>query len=502
MRIAIAGFFHESNTFVPRPTTLADYESSRLYTGVEMLGPLRGTDTEVGGFLAGADEAGFEVVPTFYAWAWPAGPLTDTCFRTLLGRLNASLEAATDIDGVLLSLHGAMVAESDDDPDGTILAEARSCLPPGVPLVATFDFHANLSPLMVAACDALLGYNTYPHVDLYATGLEASRLLVRILRGEVHPVMSLAKPPLMPHIVRQRTADGPMAELMSMARGAERVEVVLRVSVAGVFAYADVPRMGMGVLAVADAAPALAADAASVIGHQAWDRRARFTADLPTPAEAVARALAAKRGPVVLADLGDNVGGGSPGDGTVLLAELLARPPARFAGTRVRASADRKGPALALLADPEAVAACLAAGVRQPVALQVGGKSDSLHGAPVRVEGRVRLLADGVFRNRGPMRDGLTDDQGRTAVVEAEGLLLVLTERKLPMWNLEQLRTLGIEPTRLGVIVVKGAVAHQAAYGPIAAEMIEVETPGACAGDVRSFSYRSIRRPLYPLDEW
>lgn len=489
MRIALGGFFHESNTFCRPYTELADYERTRLYRGEEMLTPLRGTDTEIGGFLTAASELEFEVVPTYYAWAWPSGPLTDDCFHTLLDRLKEAVQEAQPVDGVLLQIHGAMVTQSDEDPDGSILAEVRSCLPPGVPLVATFDFHANLSPLMVASCDALIGYDTYPHVDLHDRGREAAHLLVRMLREEFRPQMALAKPPLMPHIVRQRTAEGPMAEMMMLAREAERDPGVLRVCVAGGFAYADVPRMGMGILAMTEDDTAAASDLAEHLAAAAWARRERFTAELPGAAEAVRMALEedTRSGPVVLADLADNVGGGAPGDGTELLAELL------------RQGAEG---AVLVIADPEAVGECLRAGVRQQVSLAVGGKTDRMHGEPVPVEGVVRALTDGIFRNRGPMRDGLVDDMGRTVVLDAGGVTLVLTERKLPQWNLEQLRSVGIEPSRRRIIVCKGAVAHRAAYEPIAARLIEVETHGSCAGDVRRFTYHNIRRPLYPLDRW
>ena len=489
MRIGIGGFFHESNTFVRPYTTLADYERTRLYSGAEMLGPMRGTDTEIGGFLAGAEEHGFEAVPTYYAWAWPAGPLTDDCFRTILDRLKEAVSNCGGLDGMLLQVHGAMVTESDDDPDGTIITEVRSCLPLGAPLIVTFDLHANLSPLMVSSCDALIGYQTYPHVDLNARGRDAAALIVRTLRGEVRPVMAFAKPPLMPHIVQQRTASGPMAELEALSREAEKRPGVLSVTVAAGFAYADVPRMGMGVVAVTDGDDALAAEIAQSLSDEAWERREAFTVELPNARAAVEQALASPRGggPVVLADLADNVGGGAPGDGTVLLAELLAQ---NADGTVV------------VIADADSVASCIEAGVRNPVNLEVGGKTDGMHGASVSVTGRVRALTDGVFRNVGPMRDGLVDDMGRTAVVEVDGLLLVLPERKLPQWNLEQLRSVGIEPSRQRIIVCKGAIAHRAAYEPIASRLIEVETPGSCAGDVRKFDYHNIRRPLFPLDRW
>lgn len=489
MRIAIGGFFHESNTFCRPFTTLEDYARTRLYAGAEMIPPLRNTDTEIGGFLHAAEDLGFEVVPTYYAWAWPAGPLTDECFHTILDRLKTAIDAALPVDGVLLQIHGAMVTEHNDDPDGSILAEVRSCLPPGVPLVATFDFHANLSPLMVSACDALIGYDTYPHVDLHDRGYEAASLLYHSIKENYHLTMALAKPPLMPHIVRQRTAEGPMAELMDLAREFEHEPGVLRVSVAGGFAYADVPRMGMGIVVVTNGDGDLAAQIALEMEGEAWERREAFMAELPNAAEGVRLALEtdASQGPVVLADLADNVGGGAPGDGTYILSELLAQ---------------KADGVVVVLADPEAVRDCIEAGVREPVRLHVGGKVDQMHGEPVGVEGRVRALTDGIFRNRGPMRDGLVDDMGRTAVVDMGGITLVLTERKLPMWNLEQLRSVGVEPTAQRIIVCKGAVAHRAAYEPIASRMIEVETPGSCAGDVRSFEYHNIRRPLFPLDRW
>ncbi len=489
-RVAVGGLFHESNTFVRPLTTRADYETTRLYRGAEMLAPLRGTDTETGGFLQAAVDCGFEIIPTLLGWAWPGGPLTDECFDSLLEELKQSMEACQPVDGVLLQVHGAMVTESNDDPDGTILAEVRACLPPGVPLVATFDMHANLSPLMVTSCDALIGYNTYPHVDLFDCGREAGGLLASILREEIQPRMALAKPPLMPHIIRQRTADGPMARMMELARMAEEDPRVLRVSIAPGFPYADVPRMGMGVLVVTDADEDLAAQLAADLADAAWSRRSEFTVSLPDAHTAVAQAVAMPGdGPVVLSDVADNVGGGSPGDGTFLLRELID---AGAAGS------------LVMLTDPESVAACIHVGVRSELDLRVGGKADRQHGEPVAVRGRVRAVADGVFRNRGPMRDGLVDDMGRTVVLDllgqARGVTLVLTERKLPQWNLEQFRSLGIEPTRCRVVVCKGAVAHRAAYVPIARSIIDVETPGSCAGDVRSFTYEHIRRPLYPLD--
>ncbi|NUP99964.1 MAG: MlrC C-terminal domain-containing protein, partial [Armatimonadetes bacterium] len=184
-------------------------------------------------------------------------------------------------------------------------------------------------------------------------------------------------------------------------------------------------------------------------------------------------------------DVGDNLGGGTPGDGTFLLAELLAQ------GARG---------AVVTLCDPEAVGGCQAAGVGGELTLAVGGKQDAFHGSPVTLTGRVVALTDGVFRNVGPMRDGIVDDQGPTAVLEVACGRLLLTSQRLANWNLEQLRAAGIEPTQQRIIVCKGALAHRAAYQPIAAELIDVDTAGLTPADYRKLPFEQVRRPLFRFD--
>ncbi|NUQ00894.1 MAG: M81 family metallopeptidase, partial [Armatimonadetes bacterium] len=176
MRVVLAGLFHESNTFNPNQTTYDDYRQTRLYRGQEIVDHLAGTDTEVAGFLEGS----YESVPAYLAWAWPKGSLTAACFERLLGELLEALHAAEPFDGVLLTLHGAMVAEGVADADAVILDRVRE-VAGSRPVIVTFDLHANLHPRMAAAADALIGYRTYPHVDLAERGREAARLMERTL---------------------------------------------------------------------------------------------------------------------------------------------------------------------------------------------------------------------------------------------------------------------------------------------------------------------------------
>jgi microcystin degradation protein MlrC len=330
----------------------------------------------------------------------------------------------------------------------------------------------------------MLGYDTYPHIDQKERGLEAAAILDRIWRTGFRPKMALAQRPLFPHILGQLTDRAPMSDAIAIAHELEQNPEIVCVSVAAGFPYCDVPEAGLSVYAVAGHLES-AQRAADQIADHLWSRRGEFHRSLPDTPNAVRRAIENPSGLTVLVDVGDNLGAGTPGDGTVILNELL-----------VQHAQD----ALVLLCDPEAVATAARAGVRERVHLKAGGKTDRYHGDPVEVEGSVLTLSDGIFRNIGPMRDGVVDDQGRTAVIRSGGVLLVLTERRMPMWNLEQLRRLGIEPTRLRIVVVKAAIAYRAAYAPIAKQIIEVDTPGLASADIKRYSYHHLRRPIYPLD--
>lgn len=485
MRVAVGGIYHESNTFFERPTTLEEFTRRATARGSTLLPRWRNTASEVAGFADEAVRQKLYLVPTLMSWGMPSGPLSDVAFEELVGELLERIDGAGYLDGVLLSLHGAMATETLQDADGEVLRRVRALVGPSVPVACTLDFHANISPLMAAQADILIGYDTYPHLDCFERGRECVQLLARTLRGEIAPRMALGKARLIPNVLRQQTTDGPMAKLLARAHAFEQEEGVLAVSVAAGFPYADVECAGLGCVALTNADAARAREIADSITALAWELRQEFDAEISQAQEAVAQALRCSDGPVVLVDVGDNVGGGTPGDGTTLLAELLEQ------GAQ---------DAVVMINDPRAVAEAIAVGVRGELSLEVGGKTDSHHGAPVRVKGRVRLISDGIYVNCGPIRDGITEDMGRTALLQCDGVTLVLTEYKMPMWNLQQLRSLGIEPTRQRIIAVKAAVAHRAAYGPIAARIIEVDSPGLTAPDIRRYTFRNVPRPIWPLD--
>ncbi len=486
MRIAIGGIYHESNTFFSQPMTMENFAEKDLHFGPDIINHWRGTCSEMGGFIEGGERFQFELVPTLMAWGMPSGALTAETIESLSQKLLSVLEAAGPLDGILLSLHGAMVSSEYADADGEILRRVRKAAGPGIPLVVTLDYHANMTDEMVRWPDAIVGYDTYPHIDQAERGLEAADIMRRMLQEGLQPKLALARRPLLPHILRQLTAKPPMSSAIALAHKLEQQPEIISVSVAAGFPYCDVPDAGFSVFAVGDNNAEAARQAANRVADAVWERRSEFQMSLPVAEDAVRQALEEKEGLTVLVDVGDNLGAGTPGDGTILLAELLKQ---------------HAREALVLLCDSEAVRTATQAGVRQRVRLKVGGKIDRQHGEPLEIEGVVRTISDGIYTNIGPMRDGVLDDQGRTAVVDTGGVLVVLTERRMPMWNLQQLRALGIEPARLRMIVVKAAIAYRAAYEPIAHRIIEVDTPGLAAADVRRFDYRRLKRPISPLDE-
>jgi microcystin degradation protein MlrC len=487
MRIAIGGFMHESNTFAPLPADLNRFREGSLAYGPALVPVWREAHHEVGGFIAGATQYGYDLVPTAMAWATPSGPVADEFFEHMTDALTTDCRIA-EPDGVLIALHGAMVTPKYPDADAEVLRRLRAALGPKVPIACTLDYHGNVSPQMAETANILVGYQTYPHVDQRQRGLLAAELLTRAIKGEVRPVCHVAKPAMLINLLGQATDRPPMSDLMALARQAEKIPGVLSVSVMAGFAYADVPEIGASVIAVADGDLAVAERTARSIADAMWQAREGLNVECPQADEAVRRALASDRPPVLLVDLGDNVGGGSAGDGTVLLAELIKQKASGF---------------VVVIHSPGGVKAAEAAGVGGTVEVTVGGSVDRMHGDPVAVRGTVRLLHDGkwveVEARHGGRRE---NDQGRTAVLDlGDGNTLVINTLRTPPFSLGQLTSLGVDPRQARVIVVKAAVAYKAAYAPIAGEVIEVDTPGLTAINPARFTYARIRRPMYPLDE-
>ncbi|MDQ3413099.1 MAG: M81 family metallopeptidase [Chloroflexota bacterium] len=487
MRVAIAELKQETNTFVPWPTTLADFEAWHRWAGEELIAGLGETNSEVAGFLDVLAEAGIEAVPLLATFAISGGPVTSDTFRTLLDDLLARLEAAAPVDGVLLALHGAMVTADEDDPDGVIISAVRAAIGADVPLVVSMDLHANLTRRCVERSDAIVGFRTSPHIDQRDTGQRAARIMVGMLRDGLRPVQAFVKIPMVvPASPHMHHLPGPFQRLMRAAAAAETGDV-LSASVFTVQPWLDIVEMGFATVAVTDGDPDLAAAVARDLAARAWaEREAFLELELAPIDEAIARAVAAPAGPVILSDLADGTGAGSPGDATAVITRLLA--------------ADLNGPAYVCVRDPDAAVTAIAAGLGAAVSLSVGAKLDTVYNQPVRLDGVVTFAGPAHFRFGGGGYTGVEMDMGRCAVVRAGQVSVLILGNAVMTVDPAMYRAVGLEPADARIVVVKSHIQFRAGYDEIAREIILLDSPGMSSDHLETLPFRRIPRPMFPFD--
>lgn len=492
-RIAIGGISHESDSFNPAKTGIADFVVRRNRPIDAALREWAKSNDIVSGYVEGGRRYGLDLYPTMVAQAMPEGPVTDEALNKLTAELIRQLKAAPKLDGLLLDLHGAMFVESYPVGDAEVVRRLREVFPAPFPIVVTHDFHANVSPEIVKLSTVLITYKEDPHLDTHERGLQAAEVMAKIVSGKVKPVQAIVKPPMLYNIVYQNTFAAPLKPIVDESKRLEKNPKILAVSVSGGYQYADSPALGPSVVVATDNDPALAQKEAQRLADMLWATRDRLVLNLPDAAEGVRRAMAGDKFPAVLVDMGDNIGGGSPGDSTFVLSELVRQKAQGW---------------VVVIADPQAVQAAARAGINTAFDQLVGGKTDKMHGAPVRVRGRVKSLHDGRWVELEVRHGGQRYyDQGLTAVIEADGstpdlqnLLMLTTKRQVP-FSLGQLTSCGIYPKRQKILAVKAAIAYRAAYEPIAARIIELDTPGVTAVNPARFKYTRVRRPMFGLDQ-
>jgi microcystin degradation protein MlrC len=487
-RIAVGGFLHESHSFAPRPTTYADFLQPGglppFSAGADLIAAMRPRSVPLAGAIAAAEAAGVDLVPLAWGFANPAGPVRDEAFERISARICSPLSVALDdgpLDGVYLDLHGAAVVESFPDAEGELLRRVRAIVGGDLPLTISLDPHANLTEQMVHLADAVVPFRTYPHVDMKDAGARAMRLLlVRIGRRQPWARAFRTLDFWLP-LGSQCTLMPPMQTVMAERSAlAERLGSVELAFCFG-FPYADFAGCGAAIAAFAETTAQADAAADALLAY-VTAREANFVQDtLPAAAavtEARRLAVGAKR-PVVLADTQDNPGGGGHGDTTELLSELV----------RQRAV----GAVVCLINDAESVAACVTAGVGATVALSLGGKSDRM---PFACSVRVEKLTDGAFTLTGPMGAGNPGNLGPTALVDIQGVRVMVASRKMQALDQAILRHVGIEPSACPIIALKSSVHFRADFGPIAEQVIVAIAPGPVVADPAVLNFRHVRAEI------
>ncbi len=486
-RVGILALIQESNTFLPGTTTLGHFQQDLFLVGDEVRTQFANAHHEIRGFFDGLARAGIEAVPLFAARALPFGTIEPEAFDVLLKTMIEQLNSAGQLDGLLVAPHGATVSRLFPDADGAWLSKIRSVVGPTMPMIGTLDPHGNLSAAMVAATDALVNYRTNPHIDQENRGVEAAELMIRTLKGEIRPVQVACYPPMAINIERQCTSESPCKELAERFDEVRGREGVLASSLMFGFPYADVAEMGSSSLVVTDGNLELAQQLANELGHEMWNLRQGLAGTFLSVEDAVAQA-ANLPGPVCLLDMGDNVGGGSPGDGTWLAHELYR--------TGI-------GPAFVCIDDAATVQAAEAIGVGNTRTLSIGGRTDELHGPPFEAEFSVLQLEEGRYTESEVRHGGFTEfDQGRTAILSTRnGLTVMVTSKRSLPFSLKQLTTFGLDPKKFQIIVAKGVNAPLAAYRSVCPSILRVNTRGVTVADMTQLPYRNRRQPMFPFEE-
>jgi microcystin degradation protein MlrC len=497
MRLLLASFKHETNTFSPVPTPAERFFGYRpnMLTGEAAVAAHRGTGSALGGFLAVAEAAGAQMRLAVAADANPSGPVHDEAFEAISALILDAVRQG-GWDGILLDLHGAMVTQSHEDGEGELLRRLRA-IDPVTPVGVTLDMHANVYDDMVRLATVLTGYHTYPHVDVREAGELCARVLVRAIRGEVRPVMRWANRPMLPHVMRQGTHAEPNRGLQAACREHETAGRVLACSLFVGFPHADIREAGLSVVVCTDDQPAQAESIRDALLDRAWAARQDFVYVSTPLAESVsqARALGAshepgRTGPIVLLDHCDNVASGGTMDTTAVLAEVLRQ--------------DLQDALFYAIHDPESVRQAIAAGVGNELTLMLGGHaampSIGAPAAPLQVTARVRRITDGEYTLRGPMGAGASARNGPTVVLQVGGVEIVVMSLYQEPADLECFHSVGVDPTRKRFVIIKSRVHWRAGLGSLAREVVECAGVGVTTSDYSLLRFEKVRRPIFPLD--
>ncbi|MHB1005552.1 MAG: M81 family metallopeptidase [Chloroflexota bacterium] len=485
-RVLLAGLKHEVNTFVPGTIQLDDMRTRFLFVeGEDVLGPGHGSGQEVDGVAEVAKAEGIELIPILNVHAGAGPKVADAAYEYVRERILSAVRQHRDgIDGVMLTLHGAMATESSEDPEGDLVAGVRAIVGPDMPIAVSFDMHCHFTAQKANAADIIVGYHTHPHVDFVDTGARAMRLLARTLKGEIKPVVAYRKLRMIASAEKHNTSRPPAVEVMGRMIEMEQQEPgILAATYFPSQPWMDLKELGWATVVVADGDRALAQAKADELANMCWDKRQQYLVRKTPIREAVEKALAGEGRPWVLSDSSDAVTGGGHGDGNALLRELLA---IGYADT-----------ALLTLTDPEGVAACFAAGVGGEVEVPLGGKITTVFYRPVTVRGRVKTLTDGHYTGDLPVEP---KHIGRTAVLVAGGIHIVLSEQGAQTIDSAAYHMAGMEPRQFKIVQVKSPGGFRAIYGPYAAGIFELDAPGPCDSELTRLPFERINRPLWPFD--
>jgi microcystin degradation protein MlrC len=481
-RIVVAECKQEVSTFNPVPSQYRDFRVDR---GPSVFEYHRAVREEIGGALSVFDGENVELVPSYAIRAnTSGGVLAAESFDRLSGDFLASLADVGTVDAAYFSLHGAMQAENEDDPEGYLLQEARRILGEDIPFVVSLDLHGILTDQMLEHSDAVVTFHTYPHVDFFDTGARAAALLLKILAGEARPVTARVKIPVLARGDEMITETGSISECIRLAKAIEGGQSGLSAGVMWGNAFTDVPELRTNSFVVMNGDEPAAMEHALELANGFWKHHEKMQVPLHSLEDGVRLAATVTSGTVVMVDAADATSSGASGDSNAILREAIRQ---RYGG-RV----------LTPIVDPAVVEEAFAAGIGATIRTKVGGSLDSARYQPLEVEAHVRSLSDGKFRSES---FGSHWDSGNTAVLEAANATLVVGTRPVSLFDRSWFYANGQDPRHFDMVVVKSPHCERHMFADWCAKLIHVDAPGATSANLRSLGHTTCARPIFPLDD-
>lgn len=480
MHLFTASLATETNTFSPIPTGAGSYAECYLVRGGNYGDNPDLLTLALIEFRDQARALGWRITESLCTFAVPAGPTVDAVYTTFRDEILADLQKAMPVDAVLLSLHGAMVAESTESCETDIVQRVRAIVGPKVKIGVELDLHCHLTAELVSTADAIVIFKEYPHTDVRERAKELFAIIAGAVEGRVTPRMAMFDCRM---IGLYPTGAEPMASFVRKIKSLEGKDGVLSISIAHGFPWADVADLGTRVLVITDGTRADGPALAASLGRELRGLRDRIEPPWTPLEQALDQAMAAPEGPIVLADVADNAGGGAPCDSTFVLRAMLAR--------------GMRDAAVGCLWDPSVVALAFEAGEGATMRVRLGGKLGPMSGDPLDLSVTVTALRRDVTQH---YLGGSRARMGDCALLTTEGIDIVVNSARVQTFSPDVFTNLGLDPARKRYIVVKSMNHFRAGFAPLAKQIIYVAAPGAIDVDYRRLGYRRVKRPIYPLD--
>lgn len=482
-RIAIAECKQEVSSFSPATSSFADF---RVVRGQRLLEHHRSVREEVGGALSVFDnDPRVEVIPTFGASANTSGGILRAAeFQKLSRDFIECLSSAGPVDAAYFSLHGAMQAENEDDPEGYLLQEARRVLGEKIPFVVSLDLHGVLTDRMLTHSDVVVAFHTYPHVDFFETGVRSARALMKILTENYRPVTARVKIPALVRGDELITESGSIRECIQLAQQVESSTGGLSAAVMWGNPFTDVPELRTNSFVVMDGDESAAKEKALELANIFWRHHDKMRVPLTSLVDSVRLAAETPTGTVVLMDAADATSSGASGDSNAIIREVIRQ--------------GYRGRVLAPIVDPAAVAQAFDAGIGATIQTTVGGAVDPRRFQPLPISAKVRMLSDGKFNSES---FGWPWDSGNTAVLEADNITLIVGSRPVSLFDRSWFYAHGQDPRRFNMVIVKSPHCEHHMFADWCAKQINVDAPGSTSANVKGLGHTKCERPIFPLDD-